>query len=75
MRHTELGKAQRVTMDTAKKFKPETILLWERVAEYPEAQRILGLFPSANIRLIKHQRSPLGSGVSQSQALLPKIRR
>ncbi|MHC4706605.1 MAG: SPL family radical SAM protein [Planctomycetota bacterium] len=57
-------------MDTAKKFKPETILLWERVAEHPEAQRILGLFPSAHVRLVKHQRSPLSSGVSQSRALL-----
>ena len=57
-------------MDTAKKFKPETILLWEQVAEHPEARRILGLFPSANVQLIEHQRSPLGSGVSQSQALL-----
>ena len=39
--------AQKATMDTAKKFKPETILLWEQVAEHSETQRILGLFPSA----------------------------
>jgi len=36
-------------MDTARTFRPETILLLERVAEHSEAQRILGLFPSANI--------------------------
>ena len=57
-------------MDTTKRFKPETILLLERVAEHPEARRILGLFPSADVRLVKYQRSPFSSDVSQSQALL-----
>ncbi|MHC4116013.1 MAG: SPL family radical SAM protein [Planctomycetota bacterium] len=57
-------------MDTAKQFKPETMLLWEQVAEHPEAQRILGLFPAANVQLIKHQRSSFPSDVSRSQALL-----
>ncbi len=70
VRHKESGTAQQATMDTAKKFRPETILLWERVAEHPEAQRILGLFPSANVRLIKCQRSPFLSNMSPSQALL-----
>ena len=57
-------------MDTARRFKPETILLLDRVAEHPEARRILGLFPSAAVRLVKHQRSPFSWDVSQSQALL-----
>ena len=57
-------------MDTAMKFKPETILLWEQVAAHPEAQRILELYPSANVQLIKHQRSPLLYDMSPSQALL-----
>jgi len=43
-------------MDTSRQFEPQTILLWEKVAEHAEAQRIIKLFPSAEIRLIKHQR-------------------
>jgi len=57
-------------MDTARTFRPETILLLERVAEHSEAKRILGLFPSANTRLVKYQRGFSLSKVSQSQALL-----
>lgn len=56
-------------MDIAKKFKPETILLWEKIAEHPEARRIVDLFPSATVRLIQHQRISL-SGMSFSKALL-----
>jgi len=33
-----------VAMDTAKKFRPKTILLWQKVSDDPEAQRILELF-------------------------------
>lgn len=57
-------------MDTARKFQPETILLWEQVAEHPEAQRILGLFPSAYVQRVKHQRNPFSLRLSQAQALL-----
>jgi len=57
-------------MDTARTFKPETILLWQKVAEHPEAQRIVGLFPSAQVRLIERQRSPHLPQMSPSQALL-----
>jgi spore photoproduct lyase len=59
-----------VTMDTAKKFRPKTILLWQKVADDPEAQRILELFPSANVQLIKHQRMPPSPCIQPAQALL-----
>lgn len=57
-------------MDTARTFKPETIWLWQKVAEHPEARRILGLFPSAAVRLIERQRSFHSPQMSPSQALL-----
>ncbi len=57
-------------MDTAKTFKPETILLWEKVADHLEAERILGLFPSDRVRVIERQRMPRLPDVSPSQALL-----
>ncbi|KPJ66964.1 MAG: hypothetical protein AMJ43_06475 [Coxiella sp. DG_40] len=56
-------------MDTSKKFTPETILLWQKVATHPEAQRILRLFPSAEVQLIKHQRRALPN-MSLRRALL-----
>ncbi|MFH1716895.1 MAG: spore photoproduct lyase family protein [Planctomycetota bacterium] len=57
-------------MDTARSFEPETILLWQKVAEHPEAQRILALFPSAQVRVIEHQRNYFPPEMSPSQALL-----
>jgi spore photoproduct lyase len=57
-------------MDTARTFKPETILLCQKVAEHPEARRILELFPSAQVRLIERQRSSVPPRMSPSQALL-----
>ncbi|MHC4122304.1 MAG: hypothetical protein ACYSSI_01920 [Planctomycetota bacterium] len=43
-------------MDTAKKFSPKTILLWEKIADELEAQRIVSMFPLTQVKLIKHQR-------------------
>lgn len=57
-------------MDIAKKFKPGTILLWRNVAEHPEAQRILSLFPSAKVHLIRHQLKLPLPNMPQGQALL-----
>ena len=57
-------------MDTAKKFKPETILLWKKVQTHPEAQRILALFPSANVHIIEQQRSTSPSNMSPGKAML-----
>jgi len=57
-------------MDTAKTFRPGTILLWHKVAKNPEAQRILKLFPSAKVQIIKQQRKPPSLDMSPAQALL-----
>jgi spore photoproduct lyase len=57
-------------MDTAKAFNPRLILLWKKVEEHPEAQRIISLFPSADIRVIKHQRMAPLVTVPAGKALL-----
>jgi len=57
-------------MDTAKRFKPKTILLSEKAAGHPEAQRILALFPSTRVQIIKHQRKPPSLSTSQAQTML-----
>jgi spore photoproduct lyase len=57
-------------MDIAKTFKPHTILLWRKVADHPEAQRILGLFPSAKVHIVEQQRMSPNNFISQGQALL-----
>jgi hypothetical protein len=57
-------------MDITKTFRPKTILLWQKVAEHPEAQRILGLFPSAQVLPIKNQRYSFPTNISPPQALL-----
>jgi spore photoproduct lyase len=57
-------------MDKVRTFKPKTILLWQKVADDPEAQRIVELFPSADVRLIKQQRNPPLPHMSPSRALL-----
>lgn len=44
-------------VDTAKTFRPHTILLWRRVAEHPEARRIVGMFPDAQVQIVERQRS------------------
>ena len=56
--------------DIARTFEPKTILLWRKVAEDPEARRILQLFPSAQVRLIERQRVDFSPDISPSQALL-----
>jgi spore photoproduct lyase len=57
-------------MDTARAFEPKTILLWQQVAEDPEARRILQIFPSAHVLLIERQRFAFSHDMSPSQALL-----
>ncbi len=56
-------------MDIAKNFKPKTILLWKKVSDHPEAQRIINMFSTANVELIEHQRFP-ELNMSPSDALL-----
>ena len=54
-------------MDTAKTFKPDTILLWQKIADHPEAQRIVNLFPSADLKIIEHQRIPPSPNLPTNQ--------
>jgi len=56
-------------MDTAKKFKPHTIMVWEKVAENPETIRIINLFPSAEVKFIKQQRLKVAHNISSGKAL------
>ena len=60
-------------MDTAVKFKPDTILLWEKIADDPEAQRIVKLFPSAQIKIINRQQY-LSGIVTPGQAIVESKR-
>ncbi|NQT02802.1 MAG: hypothetical protein HQ580_12310 [Planctomycetes bacterium] len=57
-------------MDKARAFRPKTILLWQKVADDPEAQRIIELFPSADVQVIQQQVNPPLPNMSPSQALL-----
>jgi spore photoproduct lyase len=57
-------------MDTARTFEPKTILLWSQATDDPEAQRIINLFPAAEVRLIGRQRFAFSPDMSLSQALL-----
>jgi spore photoproduct lyase len=57
-------------VDTAKKFNPKTILLWQKVSEHPEAQRIVKMFPAANVQVIKNQRKPSFLDMPPAKALL-----
>lgn len=43
-------------MDTAGAFKPSTILLWRKVQQHPEAERIIGMFPEARVEIVDRQR-------------------
>jgi len=43
-------------MDTAKAFRPHTILLWRKVERHAEARRIVGMFPEARVRIVERQR-------------------
>ncbi|MBL7154644.1 MAG: hypothetical protein ISS79_13100 [Phycisphaerae bacterium] len=61
-------------MDISRQFKPQTILLWKKVAEHTEAQRIVKLFPSAEVRLVKQQRYHPSADTPASQALLDSKR-
>jgi spore photoproduct lyase len=58
------------TMDTAKTFNPQTILLLRKATGHPEAQRILGLFPNTEVRLVERQRVSPHSSLSTSKALV-----
>lgn len=61
-------------MDIAKRFKPNTILLWKKIAKEPEAQRILEMFKDAEVRIIEQQRVNIDSATPPDQALLDSKR-
>ena len=43
-------------MDTAKAFKPGTILVWRKVQRHAETERILRMFPEARVEIVDRQR-------------------
>ncbi len=43
-------------MDTARTFKPNTIFLLRKLQQHPEAARIIGMFPEANVQIVDRQR-------------------
>jgi len=43
-------------MDTAKTFKPTTILVLRRLQRHPEVERIIGMFPQAQVQVVDRQR-------------------
>jgi spore photoproduct lyase len=57
-------------MDSARHYRPHTILLWKPVAEQPEAQRLLALFPSAHVQLVDRQN---GVTLPQQQGVHPVL--
>jgi spore photoproduct lyase len=57
-------------MDIAKRFKPDTILLWKKIADDPQAQQIVGLFPDTIVRLIDSQRLDPLHNLSQGKTLV-----
>lgn len=45
-------------MDTAGTFKPSTILVWRKVRQHAETERIVSLFPEAHVEVVDRQRLP-----------------
>jgi spore photoproduct lyase len=44
------------SMDIAKTFEPNTILVWRKIADHAEARRILEMFPRARLQIVEQQR-------------------
>lgn len=58
-------------MDSARHYKPNIVLLWRHVADHPEAQRILSLFPNAKAEIIEKQRLSAASTHTAIQSPRP----
>jgi spore photoproduct lyase len=43
-------------MDIAQEFEPNTILIWRKMADHPEARRIIEMFPRARLQILEQQR-------------------
>jgi spore photoproduct lyase len=56
-------------LDTAKNFKPDKILLWDKVSDNFEAQRIINLFKNAEVQIIKNQKPRYSKSISMAEAL------
>ncbi|PKL47208.1 MAG: hypothetical protein CVV39_06135 [Planctomycetes bacterium HGW-Planctomycetes-1] len=56
-------------MDTAKNFKPDKILLWEKILNDSESQRIIRSFQNTEVEIIKDQRLNHPKSVSAAEAL------
>lgn len=58
-------------MDAARLYKPDNILLWRNVADHPQAQGILRLFPDVQVEVIEKQKLSTSSIYSASEFTLP----
>jgi len=56
-------------VDTAKNFKPDKILLWDKAADNFESQRIINLFKNTKVEIIKNQRLNYPNSLSTAEAL------
>jgi len=45
-----------MAVDTARTFRPSTILVWRNVERHAEAARIIGMFPQARVEIVDRQR-------------------
>ncbi|MBN2133222.1 MAG: hypothetical protein JW741_27230 [Sedimentisphaerales bacterium] len=59
-----------VEMDTARAFRPQTILLWRKIERHAEARRIIEMFPEARVRIVERQRGVAMPGHSRDHAVV-----
>lgn len=56
-------------MDTAKNFKPDKILLWDKASDSFETQRIISLFKNTPVKIIKSQKMDYSDPKSITETL------
>lgn len=56
-------------MDTARIFKPDIILLWEKASDNFESQRIISLFNNTEVKIIKNQKLDYSGSTPITEAL------
>jgi hypothetical protein len=57
-------------MDMAKTFEPHTLLAWRKIADHPEARRIIEMFPRARLQILEQQRGMALSRTPLRQAVV-----
>ncbi len=57
-------------MDTARTFKPRTILVWRKVQGHPETERIVNMFREAHVEVVDRQHLIRPGGQSPGRALV-----